>query len=228
MLILSPVLSKISGSLAGITGAHNKAGMYLRQRSSPINPNTSFQQDIRNAVKLLSANWSNVLTAAERDAWEVYAQNQPLTNKLGESKQIPPLAHYVRSNVSRLQAGLPVVDAAPTVFTLPTFTDPSFAIVGSTGAITTTFTNTDDWANEDDAGMLLYISRPQSVGINFFKGPYRFVDHIEGDAITPPTSPSVDTSPFLGATGNKYFFRARVTMEDGRLSSDRFYTATAT
>ena len=223
MLILSPIVSKWSGSLAGIVGSHNKGGMYLRQRSTPINPNTSFQQAIRNAVKLFTADWTDVLTSVQRDAWEVYAQNQPLTNTLGESRQIPPLAHYVRSNVSRDQAGLTRVDDAPVLFTLPTFTDPSFAVTGSTGAVSVTFDDADDWANEDGGALLLYGSRPQSAGINFFNGPYRFLDVIEGDAITPPTSPFAATSPFLGTTGSKYFFFVRVSRADGRLSSERFY-----
>lgn len=228
MLILSNIVSKMSGSLNGITGAHNKGGMYLRSRSSPINPNTSAQQTIRNGVKLYSARWGNVLSAAERDAWEVYAQNQPLTNKIGESRQIPPLSHYIRSNVPRAQVGLATVDAAPTQFTLPAFNDPSFAIVGSTGAISVTFDDTDDWANEDDAGLMVYVSRPQSPGVNFFKGPYQFAGVVLGDAVTAPTSPAAQTSPFLGATGNKYFFKVRITTEDGRLSSPRYYSAIAT
>lgn len=230
MLIVSPVMSKVSGSLAGITGAHNKGGIYFRQRSTPTNPNTAYQQAVRNGVKLLASNWSNTLTAAQRNAWSVYAVNQPLTNKLGESKSVPPLSQYQRSNVPRLQAGVAIVNAAPTTFTLPTFTDPSFAIIGATGVVTVTFTNaaaTDAWAREVGGAMVVYISRPQSVGINFFKGPYRFMDKISG-AVVPPTSPATMNSPFLGATGNQYFFRVRIMRADGRLSAERFYSAVAT
>lgn len=230
MLIVSPVLSKVSGSVAGLVGSHNKGGMYFRQRSTPTNPNTSFQQVVRNAVKLYASRWSNTLTAAQRTAWGVYAQNQPLTNKLGESKNVPPLSQYQRSNVPRAQAGLTTVDAGPTNYTLPTFTDPSFTIVGTTGVVAVTFSNTagtNDWAREVGGAMLVYISRPQSVGINFFKGPYRFMDKIAG-AVVPPTSPAAMTSPFLGATGSQFFFRVRITRADGRLSADRFYSAIAT
>ena len=228
MLILSNVLSKVSGSLAGITGAHNRGGMYLRARSTPVNPNTAFQQAVRNFVSSVSSDWSNVLTQVQRDAWDVYVQNQLFLNKLGEAKSIPPMSAYIKTQVPRLQAGLVQVNDGPVIFTLPPFTDPSFAIVGSTGAIDVTFDNTDDWANEDDAAMLIYCSRPQSVGVNFFKGPYRFVDAIEGDALVPPTSPAAMTTVFLGGTGSKYFFRVRVTTADGRLSGDRFFSAIAT
>lgn len=65
--------------------------------------------------------------------------------------------------------------------------------------------------------MLLYFSRPQSVGINFFKGPYRFGFRVNG-AATPPTSPATGTIPFVGAAGSQVFFLARATNADGRLS----------
>lgn len=228
MLILSNILSKASGSLAGITAAHNKGGMYFRQRSSPTNPNTSFQAAVRNSLKSLASDWSNILTAAQRDSWDVYTQNQLFVNKLGEAKSIPPLAAYQKCNVPRLQAGLAQVDDAPVVFTLPPFTDPAPAIVGSSGVTSITFDNTDDWANEDDAAMLIYCSRPQSVGINFFNGPYRLAQQILGDSVTPPTSPAAGATTFLGATGSKYFFRVTVTRADGRLATPRFYSAIAT
>lgn len=225
MLILSNLLSKSSGSLNGLVGSHNKGGMYLRQRSTPTNPATSFQQAVRNSVRDLTSRWNSTLTQAQRTSWYTYAANVALINRLGEAKNIPGLSMYTRCNVPRLQAGRTRIDDAPTNFSLGTFTDPTFAVVAATGIVTITFTNTDSWASTGGA-LLVWASRPQQPTIVFFKGPFRFLNSINGAAV-PPTSPATATSPFTIGVGNRLFFRVRATQPDGRLSSDRFYSAVA-
>lgn len=221
MLILSNLISKASGSVGGITASHNKGGMYLRARATPTNPNTTFQQNARNAMKSLTSDWSNTLTQAQRDAWAVYAANQPFTNRLGESKNIPPHSLYVRCNSPRSQNGLAVIDDAPTTYTLPTFTVTSVSASEATQLITVAFASGDAW--EDDGGALLVqASRPQSVGINSFTGPYRIADSIDGNAI-PPTSPQTVAVPFPVVEDQKLFLRISATNPDGRLSSAQFF-----
>jgi hypothetical protein len=125
---------------------------------------------------------------------------------------------YNRCNVPRLQAGLPRVDDAPTIFTLPDFTLPVATVTAPT-TLFIAFETGDDWVDEDDAALLVYASRPQSVGINFFKGPFRLAGSVLGDNGTPPTSPATLVYPFSCATGQKCFLEACVTRADGRLSS---------
>jgi hypothetical protein len=207
----------------GITAAHNRGGMYFRARSSPTNPASSFQQDIRNFVSQLTAAWSNTLTQAQRDAWGVYSANQPLINRIGESRNPPGMAHFVRNNVPRLQGGLALADDAPTVFTLPAFTVTGVTASAATQLLSIAYTAGDAW-EDDDGGLLVLVSRPQSVGINFWKGPYRFADTIEGDA-TPPVSPQTVAAPFVFTAGQKLFTQIRASNPDGRLSSpQRFAT----
>lgn len=226
MKIISQIATKASGSLGGITAAHNKGGMYFRARSSPTNPASPAQQIVRNALKAQAADWSGVLTAAQRTGWTVYATNQTLPDAFGEPRQIPPMAMFTRSNVSRIQAGLVQVLNAPTTYVLPAFTDPTFTLTAATDTLSTSFTNSDDWATEVGGAMLLYISRPLSIGINFFKGPWTFLDSIDG-ALVPPVSPASDVAPYNFAAGNKFFVMVRVTRADGRLSSDRIYSGLA-
>lgn len=219
MLFKSPILSQASGALAGNVFAHNKGGMYMRARATPVNPATPQQVAVRNAVKTLSTRWLQVLTQVQRDAWTTYAVNVPLTNKLGEPHIIPALAMYIRCNSPRLiNAGIAsVVDDGPTVFALATFTAPT--IVTIPGDIQVTFTNTDDWAIADGGHLYVYQSRPQNVTINFFKGPFRYTGEVDGVTLTPPTSPQVMTPVFPVGGVNRWYFRAIVSNADGRLSS---------
>lgn len=218
MKFKSPVYSQTSGSIAGITYSRNKGGMYTRARAVPTNPKTAAQQAVRNGLQLTSSQWSNVLTSAQRSAWAVYAANVPLVDSLGESRVVSANAQYNRSNVIRLQVGLAVVENGPTNYTLATLTNPAVTGVASTGVISIAFTNTDPWATTTGGALLVFVSRPQSVGINFFKGPYQYAGRING-ASTAPTSPGTVSSPFVLTAGQKVFVRILATNADGRLSA---------
>lgn len=232
MLFDSPIISRGSGSMAGITASRNRGGNYFRARSLPVNPNTPFQQAIKSAMAQLSGLWSSVLTDAQRRAWDLYAENVELIGPTGAARNVGGVGMYQRANVSRIQAAavaLPRIDDAPAIFDLGEYTAPVIASAdAATNILSLTFVALDEWANEDESAMLIYISRPQNPGINFFKGPYQFADVIQGNATTPPTSPAAITSPFPFEVGQRVFLFARVTRGDGRLSASFRGTVLAT
>lgn len=212
-------VASASGSLGGMTFSRNAGGAYIRTRAVPTNPATSFQTILRGHVAQLTSLWSSTLTQAQRDGWEAYNLNVLLPNSLGDQRSIGALAHYVRSNVSRLQAGDPRVDVAPVLFNLGAYTQPAIASITAPTALSLTFTDTDDWCDEDDSSLLVYGARGYNPTINYFKGPYRFAGKVEGDAVTAPTSPAAITMPFTLQATQKSFIMGRVTRADGRLSS---------
>lgn len=220
MLFDSPLISRGSGSVGGLTFSRNRSGNYIRARTNPVNPNTPQQQAVRSAVADLSNLWINTLTQADRDKWEDYAANVPVTNPLGASIFLTGINQYVRSNVPRIQAGLARLDVAPSIFDIGSFTAVGTVAAASGNQVAVSFTDTDDWATATGGAMLVWIARPVSETINFFKGPYRFAGSILGDDTTPPTSPAVITSDFAFEAGQKIFTRIRVTQADGRLSAD--------
>jgi len=228
MKFKSQLVTAISGAVGGLVGSHNQGGMYFRARAIPTDPQSSAQEAIRNAVTTLSNSWSGTLSQAQRDAWEVYAVNVPLTDVFGDSRTRSGEQHYIRSNVPRLQAGLDQVNDAPTVFTLGDFTAPTYSVTAAQDEVVVEFSDDDDWVGEDGSALLVYQSRPQSAGINFFKGPYRLGGNIEGDAGSPLSSPEAFTAPFPVEAGAKIFFRARVTRADGRLSGATVASVIAT
>lgn len=225
MLFKSAIVTVASGSLGGLTASHNKGGMYLRARTIPTNPSTAGQVIVRAALGTLASDWLNVLTQEQRDAWDVYAFNTPLTGPLGDPRTVSGLDMYIRSNVSRIQAGLATVDDGPVTFTLGTFTPTTLVtVLDSTQLLLLTIEPLDAWALQSGSGLMVYVSRPQNVTINYFKGPYQFAGLIEGDA-TPPTSPQGIPVPFVITAGQKLFYRIRSTELDGRLSTSQFASA---
>jgi hypothetical protein len=224
MKFLSQVYASVSGSIGGITYSHNRGGLYTRTRTIPTNPATAFQGFVRNGFSQLVARWSQVLTAAQRTEWNLYASNVPVIDTLGQSIYLSGFNMYIRSNLPRVQYNnivpgtFTIVDDGPTIFTLGE-TDPVANLVSISGANPSlAFDDTLDWVNEDEAGLLVFIGRPVSPTINFFKGPYRVAQSVLGDSVTPPTTPASLGALYSYTAGQRCFARCRITRADGRLS----------
>jgi len=210
---------QMAGSIAGNTYARNRSGNYVRARTVPTNPNTARQQTIRNALALLTARWSQTLTVDQRTAWELYASNLLMTNRLGEAVHITGFNHYLRSNLILQQSGLTLVDAGPTIFELPA-KDPTFAITASEAAqeISVTFDDTMDWSLETGAYLVKFQGQPQNPQRNFFAGPWRLMGNVAGVDSTGASSPDVEAAVFVITELQHLWVYARIIRADGRLS----------
>ena len=219
MKFKSALLTQVSGSLGGMTGSHNSAGLYLRSRTIPVNPNTAAQQAARQAVQSLATRWGDVLTATQRTAWQTYADNVPVTDKLGDALTLSGQQMYIRSNTPRIRAGTTIIDAAPTEFNLGTYTTPVVTADASATTLSAAIEATDAWCDEDLSFLIMQQSDQMGPAINYFKGPFIFVGSLEGDSIAPPAGPLLVTSLFPLTAGNVVYSRFRVSRADGRLSS---------
>lgn len=210
---------QMSGSVAGSTFARNRYGNYVRARTVPTNPNTSYQQKVRNSMSLLTSRWSQTLSAAQRTAWNLYASNVVMKNRLGEACYLSGFNHYIRSNMILSQSDFSLVDDGPVIFELPA-QDPTMAILASETdeEIEIEFDNLMDWANETGAYFVIFQGMPQNAQRNFFAGPWRLLGYIPGNDITPPTSPASAPVVFAIFQGQRQWIYARIIRKDGRLS----------
>jgi hypothetical protein len=223
----SNLISVASGSLAGTTFSHNRFGQYMRNRSTPVNPQSSRQTTVRTLLSDLTQLWGSTLTSTQRANWSNYAANVPVKNSLGDDIYLTGLNMYVRSNVALMQAGLTRVDDGPAILSLPG-EDPTLAVTASeaTQQLTIAYDDTLDWADDDGGALIVSCGLPQGTAINFFNGPWRFADSIDGDSGTPPTSPGAIAAPFTFQEDQQLFIRARIVRADGRLSN--FFRASCT
>lgn len=206
-----------SGSIGATVYSHNRFGAYIRARSVPVNPNTSRQIQIRNAVRSLTILWQNTLTQVQRDAWDVYAANVPWQNKFGDDVRLTGLAHYVRSNTARLARGGATIAAAPVIFNLAA-AELGLVCTASeaTQLVTCNYDDTQTWATEAGAFQFFYMGLPQNAAITFFGGPFRFINVADG--ATPAVSPGIFAAPFPFAAGQRLWVQSRIARADGRLS----------
>lgn len=220
MLFKSLILASASGSVGGATYAHNRAGMYIRNRSLVTNPASPRQQDQRTRFGNAATNWA-VLTPAQRAAWATYAQNTPVVGRLGDSLVLTGQQMYIACMALRLQAGLSILTDAPTTFGLAALSPCGLAgNAGTPGDIDVSFVNTNGIFTAVGGGLLVFASIEQKPTINFFKGPYRFAGFVAGAVIAPTSPENIVLTNDLTA-GNKVFARVIGIDAEGRMTAEQ-------
>jgi len=230
MLFKSQVYTQASGSIGGTTYSRSPSGMYTRARAMPVNPQTARQIAVRNAMSMYSQMWHSALTQVQRDQWDVYAEQVLLTNRLGDQFQGSGQNHFIRANVPRSQANdqltlatalTPILNA-PTTYLLPTIgTIDVTAISAAADLMQVAFDDSAPWVNNPENAILIYMGRPRTASRKFFKGPYRIVGVIQGDAGAPPTSPATITplSPAYTTTGGQVV-KSQFTLSVGNAANE--------
>lgn len=179
-------VTQVGGSIGGATAARAKGGVdYLRARVAPTNPNTLRQQVVRTALSLLSSAWRNTLSATERLSWIALADGSSANG----------LSLFQKGNVSRRQAGMDDVLEYDESLAEPSFGPDSATSSG--GAVSVTWTANGS-ESVDGAALLLYQQQPTRPSVTNNQR-YRFLGSVQGDSVTPPTSPFSGTSPWGNA-----------------------------
>lgn len=168
-----------SGSIAGTTSSHNRAGQYVRNRRAPVQPiGTGRRSFIRAAFGSQSSGYA-ALTAAQQAAWTSAAASHPVTDSLGQSIFLTGQQLYVSVNTALLNAGGAITATPPGTFAVFAMGSFTFTAV-SAGAITVTL------AGAGAAGdfALIAFSRPLSGG-RFFTKTFWQGTHQAGNSAAP-------------------------------------------
>jgi hypothetical protein len=229
------IVGQLSGSLGGQTASRNRGGQYLRMRSVPTNPNTMYQQTVRNVMATLVQLWNDTLTPAQRSAWNAYAAAVPVTDSLGESINLTGQNWYIGNNTARVNAGLARVDDAPTIFNqgnpvtgLETTNNSIPNVIGLDGSTTDIVVLVEGGAS-DDGDVIVQFGEPVNPSRTFFKGPYRGLWLSDAPFTTAIAAAAANT--LIGASiasitsitppvdGQYRAIRLRIAYDDGRLSA---------
>lgn len=189
-----------SGSIAGTTHSHNRAGQYTRNRRAPVQPRTARQTTIRAQFGANSSAWAS-LAAASQGAWVAYADAFPITDSLGQSIKLTGHQMFVTINTNLVNAGLASVTVPPG----------SNAVFGP-APVVFTFSHTTGGSFTFTAGgatdkLLVAYSKPMSPGRSFNR---TFTQFASSAANTSPIT--VTTAAYAAvygtpAVGQKIFLR---------------------
>lgn len=212
-------VTDMRGSIAGTVFSKNRYGSYARGRTVPVNPNTDRQMAVRNIMGSLVNYWATNLTPFQRNSWAVYAANVNFVNKLGQTITLTGFNQFIRSNMSRQNCGLTIVDDGPVVLILPP-TDPDFAVAISEGSqlVTVTFDDSKAWCAEDSAHMSIHQGIPKNSATNFYGNHFRYLGKFDGSSASPITSPQTIAVSFPVAEDQRDWCFGRIQRADSRLS----------
>jgi hypothetical protein len=168
--LVSDVRNKLNGSVL----SKNRFGNYIRNKTTPVNPQTTFQQ---NARALLSANsqaWAGI-TEAQRNGWRALAQTMPFTDIFGDPKTLTGQMMYVKLNTNLEKMGEAAIADAPAKEAIP-FVEATLLVATVAGGVITALNMTIAPATVP-AGfeIAIYATPPVNAGISFVKNQFRFL-----------------------------------------------------
>lgn len=151
-----------SGSQAGTTASHNRAGQYLRSRRAPVQPVGTGRRGTVKTNFSAAAKGYAALSATNQAAWTSYAASYPTTDALGQSITLTGQQMFISIGAQLLNCGAALPTTPPLSNAVASAGTPTFTVV-SAGAITLTPTG----AGASTDYQLYAFSPPQSSGTSF-------------------------------------------------------------
>lgn len=203
--IVSQVWASARGSIGGTTYFTTPAGAIIaRSRNIPVQSPSNLRTDVQGAMITRAAQW-NAMTAAQRLAWDTFAQAKHLVSGRDAFLAGTVFIQYV------INAGF----AAPTMQdnAPDNLLDPGCSVTASTPTAAGTDAVAVKVINAGSARVFILYN--VSTGLNparsFWKGPW---DNARTKAISLASGVSV-VSEFAGCTvGLRYFIRTRICTND--------------
>lgn len=200
-----------SGSYGGVTSSRNRFGQYVRNRSTPVNPASTFQVAVRARMATNAVAWRS-LTSLQRTGWNDLALQISRNDPLGQSYTFNGFMAYCSVNNNRLAAGDAVLADAPLydvpgvlASITPTLTSASFSLA---------YTATPLPAST----RLFWYAGPQRTAGRSFEGDMRLISVTAAAAASPTNLLAAYQGRFgTPITGNRIFV-AGATYKAGFLS----------
>lgn len=208
--LVSDVRNKLNGSVL----SKNRYGNYIRNKTTPVNPQTTAQQNARAALAANAQAWAG-LTEAQRLSWKALAAELPFTDIFGDSKILAANSMYVKLNGNLQKIGETALPAAPEKVSVPAVEISLLVATQTAGALTALDATISPATIPAGFALAIYATPAIGAGRNFVKNQFRFL----GVAPTP-VGGIIDLEPLWNArfggvlAGQKIFVRAALVSQD--------------
>jgi len=215
----SALVSDMRGKLNGSVASRNRGGAYLRNKTTPLNPQSNYQTNVRNYFSDVAKAWRGLL-AEERTAWNSAVSGFITTDVFGDGLTPSGSNLHQKLNLNLKNIGVAVITTPPTPAAVPTFATLSLAIAKGAGTATIAFTP----AIAATEKVLLYATPGMSPGKTFAKNDYRLIGILTSADVTPENIKSAYETKFgtIPAAGQKVFVKIKeITILSGLQSAVR-------
>lgn len=180
-ILTTAIVADIRNKLNGSVFSKNRYGGYVRTKVTPVNPQSTAQQNVRNRLSTNSQAWRG-LSAADRQSWIDAAPSFPFTDIYGNIKILSGNALYVKFNNNLAQLGIAAISTAPTPVAIPQLQLGALSAAAGAGTMTLAFTPTPVPA---DFELVIMATGNVGPGISFVKNRYRFIVAKDAAATSP-------------------------------------------
>lgn len=192
-----------SGKIGGHVASRNRGGAYFRTKVTPVNPQSTYQNEVRSRLTELSQAWRG-LTQAQRDAWNAAVQDFARTDIFGDIRNPSGAQLYQRLNNNLAQVGQAAISTPPAVEEVPT------VVIGTLTLNLTGPVGTLALSGAVPAGVSAVVDATMSLspGKSFVKSEYRRIG-VYAAATASPLDIYADYIAKFGAPveGQKVFVR---------------------
>jgi hypothetical protein len=161
MAIINPsaLLSEIRGNVGNVSFARNRSGPFVRAAINQVNPDTTYQQAIRDVMAAAVINWQGATDEFYQE-FEQYVQRHITHGRLSRKFKLSAFNEYVRREINRYLIGgmEDYPNADPTVRKKP------WIVEATTDEDELVITTNSLQANASDY-IAFYASAPMSAGI---------------------------------------------------------------
>lgn len=206
-LLWTAMLADGRGSMNGTTFSRNRGGAYARTKTTPLNPQTTFQTTVRNYFGAVAQDW-RALTQAQRDSWEQTTINFKRNDIFGFSRELSGSQLHQALNLNLKNISSPVITSPPVAGDIFAFDSMSLVANTTLGTLTTTFAPAITAAEKVE----LFATAPLSPGKNFVKNLFRKIKDMDVGDLSPFDMAGDYIVKFgaLPAVGQKVFIKTRV------------------
>lgn len=203
----SALISEMRNKLNGSVFSRNRGGAYLRNKVTPLNPQTSSQVAARSLLTFFSQNW-RALTQAQRDAWSGAVASWSTTDVFGDTVNPTGATLYIRLNCNISIAGGSPIVLPPAPLGAAALTDLSIVADESSNTLAVTFAATPVPA---DHALVLEATGNLSAGINNANSSFRTIEVVAAAATSPHAAGAAQIAKFGSmVAGQKIFVRAKM------------------
>lgn len=213
------IIAEARGSLAGTVFSRNTAGSYMRQKISPVQPQTPAQLGVRALLATVSQAWRGILPA-QRLAWVTVAETYTNINVFGDNVPLTGFGLFVKLNRDLQTIGNAIIADPPL----------QSAVVGF-DSLTLVVDNTEPVDDDKvqinfspavpaDQQAVVYMTAPLSPGINFVDSEYRKIAVMPVASVSPFTLGDAYIAKFglVPPVGAKSFVKIRPILDASGIS----------
>lgn len=164
----SALISEMRNKLNGSVFSKNRGGNYLRNKVTPVNPQSIAQTAKRSAFGALSSMF-RTLGAAGVAAWNEAAPSFPYVDIFGDTKTLSGLQLFVKLNNNLSQIGVPSISEPPEPTDVGGFSE----LVVANAAATDMELGVQIVGDFTNKRIVVEATKGSSVGVSYFKNAYR-------------------------------------------------------